>query len=249
MDTSVSGFSSIRIKPSLAEVFSIGSNTGGIITSFAAPTALPDNTALAAQFSKYRIVSFGVKVYSTLAPTSQSGYFTAITGPVFAANTDTSSSFWEEILSYPTTELGVQWVSKPVGNAYLDYVDIGDDCSWDHLVLFAAGLPASTNGAIQIEVYMNLECQVALGTIASAIATPAASHKPHILAAVGEVHKKYGGSKLANTVKAGLASYIRGVLSRAATVGMNYLRNSIMPGVSASSAAGITDYSHIPLVD
>jgi hypothetical protein len=247
MSTGVSGSASLRIKPSLAETFSIGTQTGLLITAFAAPTALPDNTAIAAQFSKYRIVSFGVKVYSTLAPTAQSGYFSMITAPVFAANTNTGSSFWEEVLNYPTTETGVQWVSKPVGNQYLDYVDIADDASWDHLVVFASGLPISTLNAVQVEIFLNLECQVALGTLASAIATPAAPHRPHILSAVGEVHQKYGGSKLASAVKAGLGTYIKGVLSRAAQAGMKYLTGSMFPG--ANSPLPIGDFSHIPMVD
>jgi len=234
----------IRVKPSLAEAFSDATTiTGEVVTELAAATPVHDNTALAAQFDSYRIVSFGVKVYSTLVPTAQSGYFTVLTNPRFGNGINAASAFYEETTSYPTTEQTVQWISKPVGNAYLDYVDIAEDHSWDHFLVFGSGLPLSTSACLIVEVFFNLECQVKLSGISAAISSPAAPHKPHILAAAGHTLAKAGGSKLAAAAKAGFMSWIKGALARGADIGMRYLTGG-KAGVSQ-----ISNFAHVPLVD
>jgi hypothetical protein len=181
-----------------------------------------DYTALAGQFEKYRIVSWGVKVYSTLAPTNQSGFFTVMTNPLFADGMDAASCFYEEVRTFPVTESSVQWISKPVGNSYLDYASIASAGSWDECCVFASGLPASTSGCIQLEVYFNLECQVQLGAITSTIATPAADSKPHLLAAMGHVAKHLGGTKLAQDAKASVMSILGRGLKAALKTGATY---------------------------
>jgi len=224
ISTDTNGLTAIRIKPSLAETYSVASTiTGSVITTLASATAIADNTALAAQFGDYRIVSWGVKIFSTVAPTDQSGHFSMITNPSFTNGADTASSFFEETLAFPTTETTVQWISKPVGNSYLDYQDITSECSWDHLLIYGSGLPASTTAVFSIEVFFNLECQVKLGAISAAIATPAADHKPHILTAVGHVAKKLAGSKLAQEAKQGVFGWIKNALGTVAKAGLSFI--------------------------
>ena len=68
------GKAALRVKPSLAGAFQPYTTiTGTVITTFAATVAIPDNTTIAAQFSKYRLLSWGIKIYPVLAPTNQSG--------------------------------------------------------------------------------------------------------------------------------------------------------------------------------
>lgn len=224
MASDAAGKIGVHIAPKLSECTSFGTTiTGSVITTIGTAGPLPDYTALAAQFSSYRIVSWGVKVYSTLAPTNQSGYFTCITDPTFSSGFDTASSFFEETLTFPLSETSVQWVSKPVGNQYRDYIPIANQASWDHLFIYMDGMPASTSGAMQVEIYFNLECQVSLGSLSSAIATPSAEHKPHILAASAAVLKKVAGTKLGDAVKRGFMGWIRGALQRGGMVASRYL--------------------------
>jgi len=227
ISTDANGKFGIWVRPTLAEVTTTATTVSGYtFTTMGTPVAVADNTAIAAQFSKYRIVSWGVKVYSTLAPTNQSGYFTMITDPTLAAGMSANSAFYEEVLTYPTTETTVQWISKPVGNSYLDYIDIASAHSWDELAIYGDLLPAS-GAVLQIEVFFNLECQVKISAISAAIATPAADHKPHILTALGDVAKKAAGSKLADDVKRGFLTWIKGALGRGAQMGSMYLSKAL----------------------
>jgi len=213
----------IRVKPDLANNIATATTiTGNVITTFGTPASTVDYTALAAQFEKYRIVSWGVKIYSTLAPTDQSGFFTVMTNPTFGDGMDAASCFYEETRTFPVTETSVQWISKPVGNSYLDYALISVYEPWDECCIYASGLPASTSGCIQIEVYFNLECQVTLGAISSTIATPAADSKPHLLTAMGHVAKHLGGTKLANDAKSSILSILGRGLSAALKTGATY---------------------------
>jgi hypothetical protein len=227
----------VKFAPNLAAHTATATTiTGNVVTTFGAATATVDNTAVAAQFKDYRIVSWGVKIYSTLAPTSQSGFFTVITNPTLDDGMDASSSFFEETKTYPVTETSTQWISKPIGNSYRDYVAIASGQSWDEVVIYASGLPVSTAGCLQFEVYLNLECQVQLGAITSAIATDAADHRPHILTAVGHVAKSLAGSKTAQDAKAGISSWIKRGLAAAAKTGLSLLGQRFGVPASASYA-------------
>jgi len=251
-DTNAAGTFGRIIKPSLAEAYVPCTMTGSVVTTVGTPVAIPDYAAIAAAFSSVRIVSWGCKVYSTLAPTAQSGYFTMITNPSFIAGADGESAFYAETKSYPISEKSVQWISKPKGNDYLDYhATSSTSLPWDTLFIYGAGLPVSTSDAMVVEVFFNLECQVALGSLSSAIATPAAEHRPHILAAVGETHKKSSGSNLGPALKASFVGWIKGALSRGAQMAQqamgNYLTN--MTGGAMDFNPRIANYAHVPMVD
>lgn len=234
-DTNAGGDFIRIIKPNLNEAYGATTLIGSSIATISGYLPIADYAAVTAQFATVRLVSFGVKIYSTLAPTAQSGYFSMITNPEFGVGADALSSFYEETLSYPTSEQTVQWISKPIGNSYLDYRVFSADQPWDSLMIWGTGLPVSTNNVFTIEVFYNLECQVALGSLSSAIATPAAPHKPHILAAVGETLKKVGGSKLAAAAKEGFMTWIKGALQRGATMARTALNSYVgsMTGVPA----------------
>jgi len=238
VSSDATGKLAVRFQPSLAAHKSIATTiTGDVITTFGAATATTDNAALASAFDDYRIVSWGVKVYTTLAPTSQSGFFTVITGPSLGNGVNAASSFFEETKTYPLTETTTQWISKPVGNGFMDYSNITSACPWDEVVIYASGLPASAAGALQFEVYINLEAQVALGTITSAIATPAADHKPHLLTAMGHVANKLAGSKMAQDAKQGMSTWLIRGLKAAAKTGLSMLGQGV--GIPAPVSYGL----------
>jgi hypothetical protein len=243
------GVWAVRLKPSLAN-WSAGATTitGSVVTTLGAASSVPDYTALASQFIKYRIVSWGFKIYCTLPPTEQAGQFQVITDPDIGNGADTASSFYEENLTFPNSEQTVQWVSKPIGNQYLNYIPMTDDHSWDEVLIYASGLSNVNATTHLIETFYNIECQVMLGQITAAIATPAADHKPHVLAAVATVHKKSAGARVGAAVKAGLLGWIKGALGRAANIGMNYV-GSMLGSKTGMSLPQLTQYGHIPMVD
>jgi len=194
--TDANGAFAKTISPSLAAHFT-GSTTitGGAVTVWGAATSVSDYAAIAAEFASYRIVSMGVRVYSVLAPTAQSGFIRFITNPhpVTGAAYTYTGGLHESLSQYATAGCDAHWVAKPVGADYLTYVDIAARPSWDELIVIGEGLPASTSGACQFEVVMHLECQIDIGGIGSLIASPAALSKPRILAASGAVHNAIGG--------------------------------------------------------
>jgi hypothetical protein len=133
---------------------------------------------------------------------------------------DAASSFYEEARTFPVTETSVQWISKPVGNEYLEYQPIAGSHQWDECCIYVSGLPAAAVGAMQFEVYINLECQVTIGVVSAAIATPAADSKPHMLTAMGHVAKHLAGTKVAQEAKEGLLSLLGRGLKAAVKTGL-----------------------------
>jgi hypothetical protein len=194
--TDANGAFAKTISPSLYEHFTGATSiAGGAVATWGSPSSVSDYAAIAAEFATYRIVSMGVRVYSVLAPTSQSGFIRFITNPhpVNGAAYTYNGGLHESLSQFAVAGCDAHWIAKPVGNEYLSYVDIAERPSWDELIVIGEGLPANTSGACQFEIVMHLECQIDIGGIGSLIASPAAASKPRILAASGAVHNAIGG--------------------------------------------------------
>jgi len=204
--------------------------TGTVATTFSACVPVTDFTAIDAVIDEYRIVSWGVKIFPTVEPTSQSGYFQLITIPPTSTSTatldgfDSGSSLFEEIRNFPTTDTTAQWISKPIGNEWKNYNVTTTTPSWDELVIFAAGLPASRT-CFTIEVYYNIEAQVKFGSITASTATPAAMYKPAIMAAVGHVGRRASGAKTHNEFRQSIGHWVKQGLLYAGKAGIQYLGN------------------------
>lgn len=196
IDSDANGRAAMVIRPGTASSVDTGNViTATEVTSWNGSVSLSDNTALAAAGNQYRIVSWGVRIYSQLAPTNQSGQFRVITMPEdHVSPFNYNTSFFEEIKVYPTTEDSVHWISKPIGVTWKEYVDVGNHCPWERVVIVAEGLPAIQPNCFTVEIVMNLEIQPQLGSITGAIANDAAEHKPHVMTAAGEVLKRHGGA-------------------------------------------------------
>jgi hypothetical protein len=195
------GRGALTVQANLANAFKGPSAASGAnmsstaIVTYASAVGVTDLTAINTAVEKYRIVSWGVRIYSQLAPTAQSGQFRVITTPESPGDGLVyNSSFFEEIKVYPTTEDSVHWISKPVGSEWKEYKATTAAMGWEYVTIVATGLPASTTDCFTIEVVYNLELQPNLGSISGALSTDAAKHKPHVLSAAGEVLKKHGGA-------------------------------------------------------
>jgi len=182
----------ICLNPSLAEAWNSPTAIGGTNITFGTMQPINDYTAVAAAFGKYRIVSWGVRIYSIQAPTEQSGNMKFMTLP-FAIEAGTfayGGSFFEEVNFTGVANGDVHWISKPIGNQYLDYVDIDSTHSWNSLVVYIDGCPEDTVNVFRAEVFYNLECQVKLSSVSASLATKADDHNPTLLAAASNVHNR-----------------------------------------------------------
>lgn len=169
--------------------------TGASVATWDSWLDIQDYTVLETNFSQYRIVSFGVRVYSSLAPTNQSGVVRMVTvNEPLPGSASFDGGLWQEITTAPVSECDQYWISKPKGVDWKKYRDISStDNDYTSLGAYVFGLPASTSNAITVELTINLEFAVKLDTIGSTIAKPGAPSKPHVLAAASSVHAKHNG--------------------------------------------------------
>lgn len=229
MASDASGLGALRIRPSLSETFKPGATfSGSSVDTWGGSVNVGDYLAVSSAADKFRIVSWGVRVYSQLAPTEQKGSVRYITTPetTSSAAFDYGTSFFEEKKIYPVSEDAVHWTSKPVGNVWKEYISMSEAHSWDYLTLVGTGMQASEADAITVEIVFNLECQPNLGSISGALSNEAAPHKPHVLAAAGEVLKNQGGAM----VRTGASNFFR----NAARMALNFIGQRFA-GISAGS--------------
>lgn len=167
--------------------------TGQTCTTFAAGVAIPDYAAVSAGFDSYRIVSWGVRVYSTLAPTNQAGSYKIITLPEDPANGFSwAGSLFEETASFSLATQDIHWISRPIGIKHREYVGMTSDAPWDRMFVAVEGAAASV-GAVTFEVVLNLEAQINIGSIVSTMATEAAPENHHVTRAAAKTLAKHGG--------------------------------------------------------
>lgn len=212
------------------------------VTAWSTTAALSDYTTLTGALDKYRIVSWGIRVYSTLAPTSRSGWFKVITLPErFATPFTYNSGFFEEVKAYPMTEDSVHWISKPIGSSWKEYSTFASTgfLAWDNVIVVAAGLPASAVGALCVEVVYNIEAQPKLGSLTGSAATPAADYKPHVLTASAKTLARHGGSHAGNAFGAVIASFAESALRSAA--------NAVVPGLG-NVLSGLKGRNSVPMI-
>lgn len=228
MNTDANGRADARISPNVgAGTFDHAATSGSTgVTSWAAAVALTDIAAYQAAFDSYRIVGWGLKVTSLLAPTNQKGYFRVITMPednnggVYITN----GGLHEEIKVFPGSEMDIHWISKSHGAEFKDYVPFDGTVTpaWDFCHVRYQGGPASTTDAVLVQVVFHLECQIELGSVTSTMATPAAPHKPHVMSAAANTLAKHGGAHAGST--------FGGLISRFAKSALNGVVNHFLPG-------------------
>jgi hypothetical protein len=191
LTSNVSGELAVFIRPGFVSTVRTGATFGASnIATWNGYTSPPDSSAIQAAFDKYRVVSFGVRLYAVNAPTTQSGWVRCITlaSDPTGGSFSYAGGFHEAVEVHSAHDCDIHWISKPIGNQYLDYEDMNTQALWDGVLFKGSGLAASTT-CFAYEIYLNVECQVNIGSVTNALATPAADHKPHVLSAAGQVHK------------------------------------------------------------
>jgi len=228
MDTDAAGYADARISPNVGTgTFDHAASSGsaGVVT-WAAALSLTDIAAYQTAFDSYRIVGWGIKVTNLVAPTNQKGYFRLITMPEEnnGAAFITNGGLHEEIEVFPGSEMDMHWISKSHGAEFKDYVPFDGSVTpaWDFCHIRYQGGPASTTGAVLVQVVYHLECQIELGSVTATMATAAAPHKPHVIAAASQTLAKHGGAHAGNS--------FGGLISRFAKSALNGVMNHFLPG-------------------
>lgn len=193
--TGGSGSAAIRVRANPSACFSLATAISGTnVTTWGGHTAMIDYAAVATSFSKYRMVSFGVRIYPVVAPTAQSGSLRVITSPELTPTPiDLGGGLWEAIDTVAFSEADVYWVGKPSGTTWKEYVDIAGEAPYTHCNAVLYGGPASTAIVYAIEVVMNMECLVEVGAVVSGLAKPGEPSNPQIMQAASRVHASHNG--------------------------------------------------------
>jgi hypothetical protein len=226
-------------KPSLKQVVTKANViTAGEVTSWGTPQGMTDTLALEAGFTSYRIVSWGLRVYTTSALLSQSGNYRFITlsenptGGITALN----SSLYESVEDFPAPQGDVSWTSRPMGDEFKQYVPMASEQAWDGVLFYASGLPTDAPFA-RAEVVFNIEAQTKIGSVTGGVATPAAKHHPVKMTAADHAraqtkhadHSKSLVKTLWDTAKSSVISAVSAYGSPLLGAGANALMNWAMP--------------------
>lgn len=224
------GMFAVSVTPSLAASLTKAATMSSTqVLTWGTALPLADSAALTAGLHKYRVVSWGVRIYCTLAPTARSGWMKVITLPErLETPFNFHSGFFEEVKAYPLAEETVHWISKPVGIGWKEYVDPSTTGypPWENVIIVVGGLPTGAqNGAFCIETVLNIEGLPNIGSISGAAATPAADSKPHVLAAAARTLAKHGGSHMGTS--------FGGIISNFAEAALRGVVNAVVPGAGA----------------
>lgn len=189
------GFGATYVAPDLNALFTSSSTIDGAtqtVTTFGAPISVANYAEISAAFHRYRHVSWGVRVYSTLAPTEQKGSYKIVTMPENPPNGwSWAGGLFEDTVSLPLSEKGIHWISKPIGVNHKEYITPASTAFWTRCVVIVEGAPVSST-AYTIEIVLNLECQINIGSITSVLATPAADNNTLVNSAAASTRAVHG---------------------------------------------------------
>lgn len=210
------------VGPQMKEQFkSATALTGTVITTWGTAVSSGEWTSIKDDISSYRVVSWGVRFFPTLAPTSQSGSARVVTVPTIPVNgIDPGQGLFEEVYDFPVANCDIHWVSKPIGNMWKEYIGVDETTStWDNVVFLATGLPASQT-CFKMEVFCNLECQPKFNTIAGTVSGHAEPHNPHRMAAANHGRINTG---VQNSSTSKVLGYLKGIARSAITTVGSYV--------------------------
>lgn len=228
--TNASGDAAFSVIPQVSGAFKLATAISGTnITTWGTASAMKDFAAFNGATDQFRVVSFGVRVYSVLAPTEQSGYCRLVTAPeTFPNGINIDGGLWQAVETYPMSELDAHVVMKPQGSEWKQYRVPTDVFSYDFLAGIVKGA-APSKTALIVEIVMNVECTTNLGNITASLATPGAPSNPHAMAAASRVHASHKGIHNGSTPSVGskLMGFAKNALLDVAASAIPFVGNSI----------------------
>jgi hypothetical protein len=170
--------------------------SGTTISTWGNYAASSDFAAVSAEFTKYRIVSFGVRFFNTAAPLYQSGTLRAVVVTTPAENgIDVNGGMWNSVTNESVAGTDLHWIAKPAGVDWKEYTALSTNADWDSLTVLFVGLPTASSfpSTVACEIVMNMEMLTTTGSVVSVMAKPGALSDPTVLQATSHVHAKHKG--------------------------------------------------------
>jgi hypothetical protein len=230
VDTNANGDAAFIVAPNIQNLFYLGTAIAGTnVTTWGAAASAKDWTAFSPMADQARIVSMGVRVYSTLSPTEQSGYCRIVTSPELPSpGVNIDGGLWEAVQTYPMSELDAHVVLRPQGVEWKVYHPITSNLDYNCVAAIVKGSAASKTALI-VEITINLECLVNIGQLAGGLATPGKPSDPHALSAASRVHARHKGIHNGSTQSVGtkLLGFVKDAALDVAATAIPYFGNSI----------------------
>jgi hypothetical protein len=224
-DTTTGGDFAIAIQPSIENtVKSATAISGNTITTWGDYGSFGDATTVTNNAAKYRIVSFGARVYSTLAPTNKSGWMKVMTSSSDTSNGFVfSGGFYDEVQALPVAVDDMHWISKPSGTTWKEYIDMDKTAAYTYLTVLGKGLPQGATSAVVVEVVMNIEALVDFKSLAAAASTPGIPHNPTAMQAASRTHAKHKGVHSGPSVMSTLGDMAKSAIGEVARMAIPYV--------------------------
>jgi len=175
LNTDANGKGAMEVNASLNDSFTTASTiTGDAVTAWNAYSTADGYSSIDATFNKYRIVSWGVRVYCSAKATESQGTLILATASDSGISFNVASSSYEEVMRFPLYGADVYWISKAQSYTATKFEAIATAVSndWNHLYIGLDNCQASSN-VLGIEIVYNLELQVDPLDFFSRATTPA----------------------------------------------------------------------------
>lgn len=187
----VNGYVHVQVEPRMKELWRTALDP--ILSTWNAWNDHPTLTNLSAVGGEYRVVSFGIHVFTVLAPLSASGSYSIGTRNAEDDTDPVLNYEYVERVAGRANDMDIYWIGK-AGDMPDNYIALTDppsgrDQSFQAVTVSMSGVPAST-AACQIDVYLNIEWKPPAFTLYATIATPANAYHPGLVQTVATAHRE-----------------------------------------------------------
>lgn len=229
-----SGYCNFYLRPEvLVPILDTGAQTSTTVT-LGTNLLFADNAVYEPIIDKYRIVSTGCRIYSTLAPSNQSGMIrisssndsgaTAVVIPY-------TSGLFEQTQTFATSETDIVWIGKPTSPEANDYHSFNERSLWTSALVTCTGLPPSVTDCIVCELILHVECLPAIHSVSAPLATKAADPNHHLMDARSHVHAHHGGKTHGKGVMATLWNGAKAALAHTVSTLVPYAGPALGAGL------------------
>jgi len=204
---SSSGKFALHIAPHIASCYQTAATwTGDDVTTWSSATNLEGYNST--DFSKYRIVSAGVRFFSSSSATTSKGLVGMAQTTGTQATFDTSSSLYQEVevMSFYEADM-TQSLKLPSAAGWVSYSDSSNGDGLPHMYVYGTGMDTSL-AAGYAEITFNLEVRPKDENFAARLAGPGGPSVPQLDAAISNVR-----AAMPAIVKGGTESFARSAIT------------------------------------
>jgi hypothetical protein len=204
LTTLATGDAALSIRPGMGAMYAAATSISGGVPTFPAASTSPNYASIAASFTEYRVVSFGVRVFGSCSLNASQGVVMLGTQNTAGASNIGSSNF-SDVLRLPLNDCEATWVGRLEG-AENEFFPIANNADFTNLIIGVTGAAAST-AVLGVEVTMNVELVASIDQFISRMVSSPSPSVPQIMAAAQQVARKVKPAQ-AGTVAARSKSYM-----------------------------------------